>query len=131
MWKIAFILAVISATSRGQSGSGGDILLSCDHPLRVLHPEQFTHCSSCFYGTWSEWSRIGHSVSSSRCNSSYAYEVERTRKDNNGNCQDETEQEYQCKFYSPDYMLLTFCIYHLQVSQRQMKRQQFLLKHLD
>ena len=97
MWKITFILAVISATSRGQSGSGGDILLSCDHPLRVLHPEQFTHCSSCFYGTWSEWSRIGHSVSSSRCNSSYAYEVERTRKDNNGNCQDETEQEYQCK----------------------------------
>ena len=57
MWKITFILAVISATSRGQSGSGGDVLLSCDHPLKVLHPEQFTHCSSCFYGTWSEWSR--------------------------------------------------------------------------
>lgn len=113
MWKIAFIFAAISAPCRGQSTSGSGsgavpVVLNCDHPLRVLQPELFTHCSSCFYGTWSDWKRIGHSVSSSQCNSTYAYQVQRTRKDNNGNCKEESQQQYQCKL--PIEYFITKCI---------------------
>ena len=98
MWKITFLLGIISATCKGESGSGGVVLLDCDHPLRVLQPELFTHCSTCFYGQWSSWYRIGHSVPSSQCHmSGYAYLVERTRKDNYGKCQEESQQQYQCK----------------------------------
>ena len=71
--------------------------LSCDHPLRVLQPELFTHCSACFYGSWSNWYRIGHSLSSSQCKSGYAYQVEQTRQDNHGKCQKELQHQYQCK----------------------------------
>ena len=99
MWKIIFILTVISVNCNSESGtSASGILLSCDHPLRVLQPELFTHCNTCFYGTWSNWYRIGHAVSSSHCNKSgYAYQVERTRQDNYGKCKDEVQQQYQCK----------------------------------
>ena len=96
MWKITFILVAISVGYISQS----DAQLDCNHPLRVLQPELFTHCTQCFYGSWSNWYRIGHSVSSSHCDKSgYAYQVERTRKDNygNSNCTDEVHQEYQCE----------------------------------
>ena len=99
IWNIAFILATLSVACRSQSGSG--IKLDCDNSLRVLQPELFTHCSQCFYGSWSNWYRIGQSVSSSHChNSGYAYQVERTRKDNYGNtnCNDEVQQQYQCEY---------------------------------
>ena len=94
MWKVLFTLAAISAC-KAESG----VLLRCDHPLRVLQPEMFQHCSTCFYGTWSKWYRIGNSVFSSQCNSTYAYQVERTRKDNYGKCSEESEQQYQCKMH--------------------------------
>ena len=102
MWKIIAILTVIFVTCEAQSGSSStpitpQPLLSCDHPLRVLQPKWFTHCSTCFYGSWSDWYRIGHSVYSSQCNQSgYAYQVERTRADNHGKCQKQTQQQYQC-----------------------------------
>ena len=41
--------------------------------------------------------RIGHLLSSSQCKSGYAYQVERTRQDNDGKCQEELEHQYQCK----------------------------------
>ena len=94
MWKITFILATISVAYVSQSGARP----SCESPLRVLRPDLFKHCSRCFYGTWSDWKRIGHSVSSSHCKKSgYAYQVERTRKDNYGKCSDKVERQYECK----------------------------------
>ena len=41
--------------------------LRCDSFLRVVRPELFTHCSSCFYNSWSSWTRTGHPMSNSRC----------------------------------------------------------------
>ena len=70
--------------------------LSCDHPIQ---PEHFTHCSTCFYGSWSDYMVTGLDIrfSSSQCKSGYAYQVERTRQDNDGKCQEELEHQYQCK----------------------------------
>ena len=95
-WSITFILAAISVVCISLS----DAQLDCNHPLRLLLPELFKHCNQCFYGSWSNWYRIGPSVSYRRCDKSgYAYRVERTRKDNygNSNCIDEVQQEYQCE----------------------------------
>lgn len=78
---------------------GVDAELDCSSPLRILQPWRFTHCSSCFYGTWSDWYRIGNSAYSSHCKSGYAYKVERNRKDIYGSakCEDKNETSYQCK----------------------------------
>lgn len=86
------ILLVISVTC-----VAGAAPLSCDHPLRILQPELFVHCSTCFYGSWGNWYRIGHSLSTSQCKSGYTYQVERTRQDNYGKCEEELQQQYQCK----------------------------------
>ena len=91
--SIIILLAVMSVTCVAQEAAP----LNCDHPLRVLQPELFTHCTTCFYGTWSNWYRIGHSLSSSQCKSGYAYQVERTRQDNYGKCLQELQQQYQCE----------------------------------
>ena len=96
MWSITSILAAISVACILLS----DAQLNCHHPLRLLQPELFKHCSQCFYGSWSNRYRIGPSVSYRRCDKSrYAYQVERTRKDNygNSNCTIEVQQEYQCE----------------------------------
>ena len=41
--------------------------LPCDSFLRVVRPELFTHCSSCFYNSWSSWTRTGRPMSNSGC----------------------------------------------------------------
>ena len=129
MWKIAFIFAIISVPCRGQNASGSgsgsgavNIVLSCDHPLRVLQPELFTHCSTCFYGTWSEWRRIGHSISASHCNSTYAFKVQRTRTDNYGNCNEESQQLYKCKLTKTRCLTFYTCTY-VQVNQPPKRKQ--------
>ena len=61
--------------------------ISCDHPLRLVRPELFTHCgssaralpSTCTYSSSGPWSRVPNSVVAvlvSQCASRKAYSVE-------------------------------------------------------
>lgn len=100
MWKVTLLFTVIISITNGVDAAP----LPCDYPLRILRPQMFKHCT-CSYGDWSNWYRIGHSVSSSQCTSGYAYQLERMRKDYYGKCEEETERQYQCE------LLLVRCMY--------------------
>ena len=94
MWKVTLLLTVLLADKI-------DIALSelpCDSALRIFRPELFTHCSSCFYDTWSRWERIDHMMHHNNCSSGYLHKVKRTRKDLNQECNDEEEIQYHCKY---------------------------------
>ena len=95
MWQGTLVLTV-TVMLAGEI----DIVVSqlpCDSPLRIFRPHLFTHCSSCLYGTWSEWKRINHLTHGGNCSSGYFYKVTRSRKDLNETCNDEMETDYHCK----------------------------------
>ena len=93
MWKVILLLAIVVATQEVAFGAP----LPCDSYYRIFYPELFTHCSSCFYGSWSAWARTSEVSATSHCDSGYHYKEARTRRDNHGQCEKETEERYACK----------------------------------
>ena len=93
MWKVILLLAVVVATQDSVVAAP----LPCDSYYRIFYPSLFTHCSPCFYGKWSAWTRTSEVSASSHCDSGYHYKETRTRTDNHGKCEKETEQRYMCK----------------------------------
>ncbi|XP_065918681.1 uncharacterized protein [Dysidea avara] len=87
MWKALLIIAAASIS---------DAALPCNSVLRKDRPDLFTQCS-CLYGSWSSWSRTSGVISSTNCASGYHYNAQRSRKDNNGNCKDETQTKSYCE----------------------------------
>ena len=94
MWKVILLLAIVVATQEVAIGAP----LPCDSYYRIFYPHLFTHCSSCFYGSWSAWARTSEVSATSHCDSGYHYKEARTRRDNHGQCEKETEERYACKF---------------------------------
>ena len=71
--------------------------LPCDSFLRVVRPDLFTHCSSCFYNSWSSWTRTGSPMNNYGCPTNRSFNERRTRTDSQGKCQPETESRTTCK----------------------------------
>jgi len=94
MWKTALLFAIIAATKEVVIAAP----LPCDSYYRIFYPHLFTHCSSCFYGSWSAWARTSEVSATAHCDSGYHYKEKRTRADNHGNCEKEIEERYMCKY---------------------------------
>ena len=72
--------------------------LPCDSVLRVLRPNLFPHCSSCFYNSWSSWARTSSPMINNRCPTKRSFNEVRTRKDSLGKCKVETQERTACKY---------------------------------
>ena len=71
--------------------------LPCDSFLRVVRPELFTHCSSCFYNSWSSWTRTGSPMNNNGCPTRRSFKETRSRTDSQGKCETETDRRTSCK----------------------------------
>ena len=56
-----------------------------------------THCSSCFYNTWSSWTKTGSTMSNTNCATNRSFTEKRSRADSQGKCKVETEFRITCK----------------------------------
>lgn len=62
--------------------------LPCNHPLKLVVPELFEHCSACTYTSWSFW-YVLHSevvVATSVCSNGKAFIEERNRTSDGIGC---------------------------------------------
>ena len=71
--------------------------LRCDSFLRVVRPDLFTHCTTCNYGSWGGWRRTGRLLTNYQCPTKWSFKEKRTRRDNNGICEENEEFRSICK----------------------------------
>ena len=102
-WMVLVISALVLLTSRAINASVSvptRTVLPCDHPLRIVFPELFTHCD-CIYGRWSDWTTTLHSVPLSQCESGVTYNETRVQSSIGTDCQENTESRGGCCTYLP------------------------------
>ena len=107
MWKVALFFAIIAAAKEATIAAP----LPCDSYYRIFYPDRFKHCSSCFYGSWSAWARTSEVSVTAHCDSGYHYKEKRTRTDNYGKCEKETEERHICRLKVEISFTVNYLIY--------------------
>ena len=82
--------------------------IPCNHPLRLIAPNLFTHCETiCSYSDWTSWEITQRQVpiAKSQCPSQYYYVKQRTRQlesaiGDSADCSEVDETEKICEFAS-------------------------------
>jgi len=92
MWKVTVLAIVIVLANDGCRAAN----LPCTSNLRIVLPNLFKHCSSCYYSPWSEWKAIDR-IQSSNCTRQMAFKETRSRYDFNKACKNESEIRHTCK----------------------------------